>query len=143
MADAPGPAEVKLLLARCGLSQTDAAAYLDREARLVRRWLDGSYPVPTEHWARLLDLCARQDRAAEETLALVREQAKQHGAPREVTIRLSRSQDGAAELGWPCIGAHLAVIRRVAEWAPKAITVRAVYPGESEAADVAAARRTA
>lgn len=131
------------MLARCGLSQTDAADYLEVEARTVRRWIEGSFRPKEEQWQRLLDLCASQDRAAEEMLRILREQTKQHGAPHEITVRLSRTQADADRLGWPCVGAHLAVLRRVAEWAPRSVKILAVYPGEDEAADTAAARRTA
>ena len=35
----PSPAEVRLMLARCGTSQTDAADYVGKDARVVRRWI--------------------------------------------------------------------------------------------------------
>lgn len=144
------PAAVRLMLHRCGLGQADAATLLGVQHRQVGRWTRGeTYPsgepiAPRdEHWQILLDLCARQDRAAVEALATIREQAKVHGPPGEVHIRMARTQEDAERLGWPCPGAHVAVIRRVVERAPKGLRIVPVHPGEDEAADMAAARRTA
>lgn len=137
---APTSAAVRLLLHRCGLSQTDAAAFLRNsrtgepvESRLVRRWISGEYPVPDNHWQALLDLCTRQDRAAEEMLALIRDQGGA-GPRSELTLRMARTDEEAECLGWPCVGAHIAVIRRVVEWAPKKIKVTPVYAGEDPVA---------
>jgi hypothetical protein len=140
----PGPAEVRLLLVRCGLSHNDAADYFGTDVKVVRRWLDGRYEIGAERWQRLCDLCDLQDRAAEEALAQIDRTIAELGAvPGSITIRLARTQEDADRLGWPCPAAHHAVVRRVAEWAPEGLTIRPVYPDEDAAADMAAARRMA
>lgn len=35
-----------------------------------------------------------------------------------LVLRLSRTDEEAQRLGWPCAGAHLAMIRRIVEAAP-------------------------
>lgn len=147
----PSPAELRLMLHRCGLSQTDAADYLISprtgqpiEARQVRRWLTGDQPILDEHWQQLVDLCARQDRAADEALAEIdRLERETDSRPDTITLRLARTQDDAERLGWPCPGAHVAVVRRVVERAPQGLRIVPVHPGDDEAADAAAARRMA
>ena len=139
----PSPAEVRLMLARCGMSQTDAADYVGKDARVVRRWISGEYDIPAEHWQRREDLCARQDRAAAEALDLIGQQRHQLGETRTMTLPMARTDEDAERLGWPCVGAHVAVIRRIVERAPEGLRVVPVYPGEDEAADVAALRRAA
>ena len=128
----PSPAEVRLMLARCGMSQTDAADYVGKDARVVRRWISGEYDIP-----------ARQDRAAAEALDLIGQQRHQLGETRTMTLPMARTDEDAERLGWPCVGAHVAVIRRIVERAPEGLRVVPVYPGEDEAADVAALRRAA
>jgi len=137
------PAAVRLMLHRCGLSQTDAADWLGVEARMVRRWCAGDFPIPERRWQPLVDLCARQDRAADEALALIREKTAALGRDGTIAIHMARTQEDADRLGWPCPGAHVAVIRRVIERAPKGLRLVPVHPGEDEAADLAAERRGA
>ena len=60
-----------------------------------------------------------------------------------MTLPMARTDEDAERLGWPCVGAHVAVIRRIVERAPEGLRVVPVYPGEDEAADVAALRRAA
>lgn len=145
------PAKIRLMLHRTGLSQTDAADYLvsprtgrSVEARQVRRWMSGDQDMPAEHWQQLVDLCERQDREADEAIAQIEQLARESGRlPDVIAIRLAQTQDDADRLGWPCPTAHLAVVRRVVERAPAGVIVKPVHPGEDEAADLAAARRTA
>lgn len=144
MTDSPTPAAVKVMLHRCGLSQTEAANYVEVQDRTVRRWLDGSLSPGPDKWQALVDLCARQDRAADEAVEQIKTTMREFGdRPDQIAIRVARTQEDADRLGWPCVGAHVAVVRRVMERAPKRIVIAPVYPGESEAADAAAARRTA
>jgi len=58
-----------------------------------------------------------------------------------VTIILARTPVEAQERGWPCVGEHLAVLRRVVERAPASIRIVPVYAGEDRAGDLATARR--
>jgi len=97
-----------------------------------------------DKWQLLVDLCARQDRAADEAVEQIKATMKEFGErPDQIAIRVARTQEDADRLGWPCVGAHVAVVRRVMERAPTRIVIAPVYPGESDAADAAAARRTA
>lgn len=138
------PAAVRVMLHRCGLSQTEAANYVEVQDRTVRRWLDGTLSPGPDKWRSLVDLCARQDRAADEAVEQIKASMKELGKrPDQIAIRVARTQEDADVLGCPCVGAHVAVVRRVMERAPKGIAIKPVYPGESEAADAAAARRTA
>jgi hypothetical protein len=133
-------AEIKLMLHRCGLSQTDAAAVTSARDRTVRRWLAGDDSPEPEKWQRLVDLCARQDAAADELLALARARAGGRWVA-VVTLHMARTDEEAQHLGWPCAGAHVAVIRRVVERAPRRMRVVPVYGDEAPAAELAAARR--
>lgn len=67
------------MLCRCGLSQTDAADYLDVQPRLVRRWINGErYPsgqpiLPTpQHWAKLVVLRETIETAAAQGVQEIR-----------------------------------------------------------------------
>jgi uncharacterized membrane protein YccC len=126
------------MLHRCGLSQADAADLLSVNHRTLGYWLAGRMSPRPEHWQRLVDLCDRQDRAADEAIALIHQQVLDRGETEgTVTIRLARTDKEAHQLGWPSAAAHLAVLRRVVEWAPAGVTVTPVYPGEDAAADAA------
>lgn len=125
MIEYPTPAAIRLMLHRCGLSRAEAAAYVAAEDRTVGRWLNGSFRMPPEKWQILVDLCERQDRAAQEALALSREKLSEPGP---ISVEMARTQDEAERFGWPCVGAHIAVIRRMIEWAPKKLEFVPVYP---------------
>lgn len=118
------------MMHRCGLSQREAADYLDVNHRTVGYWLSGRMAPRPEHWQRLADLCEQQHQAAVEALrrALV---ARGHLIAGDILVpHLSRTDEEAQELGWPCAGAHLAVIRRIVEGAPATVTVIPVYDGD-------------
>lgn len=127
--DSPTAAQVKVMLARCGLSQTDAADLVEKDARMVRRWLSGELPMPVVLWQILIDLCARQDRAAEVEIEKLKARSKKSGdQPIQSLIMVARTQDEARWRGWPCVGAYVAVVRRIIEWAPEHITILPHYP---------------
>jgi len=132
----PSAAEVTLMLYRCGLTPKEAGAYLRNitsrkpvDYRTVKTWMRGGRGPRWEQWQQLLELCERQDRAADEQLALVVEQAK--GAA-QFTIPVARSTQEAKRFGWPCAGAHLAVIRRVIERAPKGLRIVPIWATEAK-----------
>lgn len=136
--DSPTAAQVKVMLARCGLSQTDAADFVEKDARMVRRWISGELPMPVALWQLLVDLCARQDRAAEVEIEKLKVSSKKSGdRPIQSLIMLVRTQDEARWRGWPCVGAYVAVVRRIVEWAPKHITILPHYPTKRTVANMA------
>lgn len=126
----PTSAAVRVLLQRCGLSQTDAAAYLGKDARTVRRWISGDFVIPMESWDKLTELCSHQDRVAREGIEKLKELVADHGDPEDVTIGLSRTDEEAQAQGYPCVGAHVAVLRRFVEWSPEGLTIVPVHSGD-------------
>lgn len=127
--DSPTAAQVKVMLARCGLSQTDAADFVGKDARMVRRWISGELPMPVALWQLLVDLCARQDRAANVEIEKLKARSrKSDDQPIQSLMMVVRTQDEAKWRGWPCVGAYVAVVRRIIEWAPKHITILPHYP---------------
>lgn len=117
----PTAAEIKLMLHRCGLSQTEAAEFLGKEARTVRRWISGDFEIPPENWRSLSELCDRLDQAAREKMPEIEKKAAKDGEA--VTVNLARTDEEAHRLGYPCAGAQLAVARRLVEWAPKGVRI--------------------
>lgn len=118
----PTPGALRVILNRCGLSQSEAAAWLGVEVRTVGRWVQGAltpsgapYRPSAERWARLLDLCARQDRAADEAVALIARKRWGGIAPSVIVLRMAADDADAKRLGWPTRSAHVALLRRVAE----------------------------
>jgi hypothetical protein len=124
----PTAAEVRLMLHRCGLTHNDAATWLGRDLKVVRKWLDGRFDIPADDWRQLVDLCARQDRAATQALAQIGTR------PASYKVLVAMTDEDAGLLGWPCAGAHLALIRRVVERAPPEAKISLVHPGDDDAA---------
>jgi plasmid maintenance system antidote protein VapI len=141
----PSPAAVILLLHRTGLSQAEAARYLAVADRTVSRWVAGARypsgeligPAPA-HWQRLQALSQRQIESADEAIDLIEAQLRaQRGPPAAVRLVLAADDTAAGERGWPCRGAHLPVLRLVAEWCEASgIPVEIVLSGSPEAADI-------
>ncbi len=90
-------------------------------------------------FAQLHALAQRQETAAEETLGLWEEL----GCPAEIEIGLASDDHEARALGWPCVGAHAAVIRRVWELLPPDVRVIVVPRGSTLASAGAADARDA
>ena len=120
------PENLRVMLSRVGLSQTEVARLVGAQERTVRRWLgdqagpDGSPYVPSpQHWLRLFNLCKAQDRAAEQAMSLIRRlrnNAEETGRRLEpVSVRLARDDTEARRLGMPFLSAHVAVVRRIVE----------------------------
>ncbi len=87
-----------------GLSQAEAAEYLDVRPDTVKSWSAGRNRVPEGIWEELRALWRLQSRAAGEALALIDEHDPDEIAP-----------NPAGPLGaeWPSRGAHHAVLARV------------------------------
>jgi hypothetical protein len=117
----PTSAQVKLMLHRCGLSQSDAAAFLGKEDRTVRRWISGEYEMPSENWRALSELCDLQDKTARGWIDKIKQLAAERDDPVPVTI--ARTDEEARRLRYPCAGALLAVVRRLVEWLPADVQI--------------------
>jgi predicted transcriptional regulator len=120
------PENVRVMLSRIGLSQSEVARVVGAQERTVRRWLggepgpDGDSFVPSpQHWLRLFNLCKAQDRAAEQAMRLIRRlrtNAEETGRSFEpVSVRLARDDVDARRAGMPFLSAHVAVVRRIVE----------------------------
>ncbi|MBM3962499.1 MAG: hypothetical protein FJ306_11435 [Planctomycetes bacterium] len=120
------PENVRVMLSRIGLSQSEVARVVGAQERTVRRWLggepgpDGEAFLPSpQHWLRLFNLCKAQDRAAEQAMRLIRRlrtNAEETGRSFEpVSVRLARDDDDARRAGMPFLSAHIAVVRRIVE----------------------------
>lgn len=117
----PTSAEVKLMLHRCGLSQSDAAAFLGKEDRTVRRWISGEYEMPLQNWRSLSELCELQDKTARDWIERIKELAAESGSP--VKVNIARTDEEARRLRYPCAGALLAVVRRLVDWLPEDVQI--------------------
>ena len=138
----PTSADVRLMLHTCGLSQTDAADFLGVDARIVRRWNSGYFSIPPEQWQKLEKLSAQQDRAAHEAIEEMEERYADYDHVK-IPVRLTRTDEDARKLGYPCAGAHLAVVRRVAELAAtKGMRIVPMHPDlDARDAEAEAIRR--
>lgn len=142
----PTPAAVALMLARTGLSQAEAARYLDVTPRTVARWLHGAtYPsgapiAPSpQHWQALQRLLDRQRTASEAATRMIRRDltAASSGQPAAVLLVVPADDDAARARGWPSRGAHLALLARVVDRLESAgVPIRFTLSGSDEAAAI-------
>jgi len=121
-----------LLLDRCGLSHREAADVLGVRLDTVKSWAAGRNRAPPGAVADLRTIYARIERAAEEALAVIREQA-----PELVEIGLASDDHEARSLGWPCVGAHAALLGLIAArcGAPVRVVPRGTTAATAGAAD--------
>lgn len=103
-----------LLIARCGLSQREAAAFLNVSPSAIDKWSRGARPAPVGVIDELRDLYRRQARAAEEAVKQAVSLAEKHGWPELVELGLASDDHEAQSLGWPCGGAQAAMLGMVA-----------------------------
>jgi hypothetical protein len=99
-----------LLFDRCGLSHREAAEFLKVRLDTVKSWSSGRNSAPAGAIDDLRRLYARIEKAAEEGLTSI------NHAPPGVEIELGLASDDyeAQQIGWPCVGAHAAVLGIVA-----------------------------
>ncbi len=97
-----------LILNRCGLSHTAAAAYLDVRPDTVSSWSSGRNAAPPGVWEQLRALYHQIDRAAAEAVQSI------GWGPDVIELGLASTDEEARSLGWPCVGAHAAVLGLVA-----------------------------
>jgi hypothetical protein len=130
----PNAAEIAMTLHRCGLRYLDVQSVVRNvttgkpvDKRTVYQWLRGKSTPRWEQWQQLVEFSARQDRAAEEQLAALREQAKNGD---EVVVQMTRTARDAKRFGRPTVAAHHAVIRRVIDRAPAEMRIALAWQGE-------------
>lgn len=121
--------ELRLFVEACGLSQREAAEYLEVRRDTVDRALRGRDKTPAGWLVELAALLSRQRRAADEAYRLWND----HGRPGEIEIGVSSDDHEAQSLGWPCVGAHIAVIRLLRERLPDDVRLIPVPRGSTVA----------
>lgn len=121
-----------LLLARCGLSLQEAAAFHDVRLDTVKSWSSGRNRAPDGVIAELRELYDRIEDAAHQAVAVI----ERGGDSGEVELGLASDDAEAQSLGWPCVGAHKAVLGLVAAMIDNHVTV---VPRGSTVATAAAA----
>ncbi len=122
------------ILAACGLSQSEAAELLGVRLDTVKSWSSGRRTVSPGALSELLALARRQDRAAAEAA----EAWRQAGRPERVEVGVAADDHEARSLGWPSVGAHLAVARRLWELIGDQATVVVGPRGATQATAAAA-----
>lgn len=102
----------RLLCEVCGLSQREAADFLDVPVNTVKKWWQGTRPANDGVLSELAGLAEKIDVAVTESLKVIDGQA---GTPGQGIIELGVVSDDAEAqtLGWPCVGAHRAVIGQI------------------------------
>ncbi|MGI8526748.1 MAG: hypothetical protein ACR2K5_11345 [Pseudolabrys sp.] len=111
-----------LLLARCGLSQSEAAAFHDVRPDTVKSWSAGRNQAPPGVIAELRVLYAQIEKAADAAIAEISALMKEQKSD-EIEMGLARNDAEAQQLGMPCVGAHRAMIGMVAATVPIKIAV--------------------
>jgi transcriptional regulator with XRE-family HTH domain len=109
-----------VLLARTGLTQTDAAPLLGVSGRTVRRWIEGVRTPPAVAIDRLAALARALDHGADLTARALDEA----GSAPAVLLVYRRDQDVPPWTELRTAGCHLALVRRVAERRPDVQFVR-------------------
>ena len=117
------------ILRGCGLSQREAADFLDVRIDTLKSWGSGRNGAPAGVLAALHELSSLQDNAANQVADIW----QANGEPDEIEIGLASDDYEARTLGWPCVGAHKAVIRRVWEVLPTDVIIRIVPRGSTVA----------
>ena len=109
----------KIALSRLGLSQSEAAAFLKVSVNTVKSWSAGRNPVAPGAWDELFELSDRQEHAAQNMM----DEWEEAGQPSDVELGLASDNHEAQSLGWPSVGAQLAVFARFWELSGIAATI--------------------
>lgn len=116
------------ILAGLGLSQPEAAAYLDVRPDTIKSWGAGRNPVPPGVYERLHALGERQEDAAQAIMDAWEESDRpadiEYAVPDATEIR---------RRGWPSEGAFVTIARRAWEMMGPDVTLRLVPAGSTEA----------
>lgn len=113
-----------LLRGRCGLSLREAAAFHAVPIDTVTSWSSGRRRAPPGVIRELRDLYGRIEAAAHQAVDVI------GGDISEVELGIAADDREAQSLGWPCVGAHAAVLGLVAARVanPVRIVVRGTTP---------------
>ena len=125
-----------LLLARCGLSHREAAAYHAVRLDTVKSWSAGRNRAPPGALAELRELYRAIERTAASALVEIGGIAGDAAAG-EIELGIATTEAEARELGLPCVGAHAALLGIVAARLDRPV---AIVPRGSTAATAAAVR---
>lgn len=99
----------------CGLSNREAAEFFRVSPSSIDKWrLSTRNPPPRGALEALADLHARQRKAAQAMIEIVQEQINAHGPKGGIELGFCSDDAEAQSLGWPCVGAHRAVLAMVA-----------------------------
>lgn len=140
-ADVERPLTVLDLLRRsCGLSQEEAAAFLDVRIDTIRSWSTGRRLAPAGALLALAALESRIETVAREGMVQIDRSIREAGPAEEIEIGIASDDAEAQSLGWPCLGAQTASVGRlVARGTEKGLRFRIVprgsTPGTAAAAD--------
>ena len=104
------PSIFALLAQVCGLSHREAADFLDARPDTIQSWSTGRRTAPDGAIEELAALADRIDEEADVFIAALETQAADFGEPDVVELGLAADDNEAQSLGWPCVGAHRAVL---------------------------------
>ncbi len=125
----------RILMDTAGLSLAQASAFLDARQDSVMSWSSGRRSTPPGVTAELHGLISRQHRAAQEAVKII----KKHSTAAEIEIGIAVDDHEAQSLGWPCVGAHAAVIGMTVAQLPSDLAARVVVVSRGTSAATAAA----
>lgn len=118
---------LKLMAQSCGLTLRETVVYLGTKPDTTKSWWVGRRKPPEVVLERLTELAIMQDMAAQQALVdmgLVKTKSD------PVTLPLYSSDLAAQRLGWPCLNAYRAVIRRIVERMPPTLATKLVLVTE-------------
>lgn len=123
-----------LLLTLSGLSQREAATFLDISLSMIEKMARGTRSAPESVIGEMQRLIERQENAAAQAISRITSMD-----PTEVEIGYPADDHEAQALGWPCVGAWQAMAARVvARTGIKVLLVpRGSTVGTARAADAA------
>lgn len=127
----------KLMAQSCGLSLSETVAYLGTKPDTTKSWWIGRRKPPEMVLEQLTELAVRQDLAAQKALV---DMGLLTPKPDRVTLPLCASDSAARKLGWPCLNAYRAVIRRIIEKMPPKLATRLVLVTEGRSARIRVGR---